>query len=690
VDVRDNVAGQAGLAVGAVGGGSGSDRVLLEVLRNRFQAIVDEMGHVVLRTGHTVFVKETGDFGVALASPAGEVFAAPYRVGVHLMVGNPLGDAVRYVEERLGGWHEGDVFLSNDPVTTGGMATHLPDIYIWKPIFHAGELLCFAWSFIHFSDVGGRVPGSIAPSNTETFQEGIVFPPVHLMSRGELNHEVRSILLANCRIPDLNWGDIKAQLAGLNTAERRIHDLIGRYGVDAVRGGIDDVLDYAEAQARRVIDAIPDGTYRFTDYLETDHVLPGRLQRIQLALTVAGSDLTLDFTGTDPQIQAAFNIPTGGKNGHWMIAFGLISFLRTMAPDMVLNSGAVRPMRFIFPRGSLLNPEPGAPYGVRAATMFRVFDVILGALGQALPDRINAAGSNQGSILLVSVPNPETGGTKVSVVQPMAGGSGGRPMKDGLDGVDVAMGYLKNVPTESVEQEMPVLISRYRLRENSGGPGYYRGGVGVELELKVFPPNGVVTARGMERYRFRPWGRKGGRAGTVGYTTLNPGTERERDIGKIDVLYLDPGDVILIGAQGGGGYGDALARPPEKVLDDVLDELVSPESARDDYGVVIADGRVDAAATEQLRARLRAERGSTLPDVDFGPERAEYERRWTPELQDAILAATLAQPPTMRNFLRGRIFARIEERLAAGEAVQPDEVEPLLAAIHDQELAIRR
>jgi len=668
-----------------------TDRVQLEVLRNRFQAIADEMGYVVLRTGHTVFVKETGDFGVALVSRQGEVFATPYRVGVHLMVGKPMQDSIRYVEEHLGGWHEGDVFLSNDPVTTGGMATHLPDIYIWKPIFHEGELLCFAWSFIHFSDVGGRVPGSIAPSNTETFQEGIVFPPVHLMSRGELNQEVRSIFMANCRIPALNWGDIKAQLAGLATAERRVHDLVARYGVAVVRRGVDDVLDYSEAQARRVITSIPDGTYRFTDYLETDHVLKGRLQRIQLALTVAGSDLTLDFTGSDPQVQAAFNVPSNGKNGHWMISFGLISVLRTLEPELVLNSGAVRPMRFVLPRGSILNPEPGAAYGVRAALMFRVFDLVIATLGQALPDKINAAGSNQGSILLVSVPDPATGATKVSVVQPLAGGSGGRPMKDGLDGVDVCMGYLRNVPTESVEQEMPVLIPRYSLREDSGGPGYYRGGVGVVLELKVFPPNAVVTARGMERYRFRPWGRLGGQAGTLGYTTLNPGTDGETDIGKIDVLQLQPGDVLRIGAQGGGGYGDPLARPAERVVADVLDGLVSVERARDDYGVVVVDGACDEAASEGLRADRRASRGEgPLPAFDLGPEREAFERVWTPAIQDAINAVTAGYPTRLRQFLRGRLFARLEGILEAGEEIEAADVAPLLAEIEDRELAIGR
>jgi N-methylhydantoinase B len=321
--------------------------------------------------------------------------------------------------------------------------------------------------------------------------------------------------------------------------------------------------------------------------------------------------------------------------------------------------------------------------------MFRVFDCILGALAQALPGQINAAGSNQGAILLVSVPDPETGGTKVSVVQPLAGGSGGRPMKDGLDGVDVAMGYLRNVPSESVEQEMPVLISRYRLRPNSGGAGYYRGGMGVELELKVFPPNGVITARGMERYRFRPWGRLGGQAGTLGYTLLHSGTEHETGVGKIDVLALDPGDTILIGTQGGGGYGDPLDRSTEAVLHDVREGLVSLAHARRDYGVVIADDRVDQEATSALRAEMRQARGDQpLAAFDFGPERAAYEEIWTPALQDAILAATFDYPHRMRHFLRTRLFALLDARIARGEVITPDEIGTLVEEIQKRELTM--
>ncbi|HET7035760.1 MAG TPA: hydantoinase B/oxoprolinase family protein, partial [Thermomicrobiaceae bacterium] len=234
----------------------------------------------------------------------------------------------------------------------------------------------------------------------------------------------------------------------------------------------------------------------------------------------------------------------------------------------------------------------------------------------------------------------------------------------------------------------PVLVRRYALRDDSAGPGYYRGGVGVELELTVFPPNGVITSRGMERYRFRPWGRRGGRAGTLGYTRLNPGTEREREIGKIDVLYLQPGDTVRIGAQGGGGYGDPLERPAGAVLDDVLDALVSREHARQDYGVVLAGDEVDERATAQLRAELRAARPDTRADFDFGPEREDYEAAWTPALQDAILAATWDYPVHLRHFLRDRLFAEIAARLTKG-AVEPVLVPELLAAIIERELAGR-
>ena len=655
-----------------------SDRILIEIFRNRFQAIADEMAVVILRTGHTVFVKETGDFGAALISESGEVFAAPVSVGVTIMVGLPMAEALR--RSRLLGEDEGDVFIANDPHLTRGMATHLSDIFLWKPIFHEGKPVCYAVAFIHSSDIGGRVAGSIAPSNYEIFQEGLRIPPTKFLERGEVNREFLELFLLNVRIPEQNWGDLKALLTGLSTAERRIKDLITRYGAAAVQDRIRGVLDYAEAEARAIITRVPDGTYTFWDYMEGDQ-FGGGVVRIKLHLRVEGSDLHLDFSETDPQVRFAINMPTYSQRGHWMVAFGVVNWLRTTAPGITYNAGLVRPVHLHIPEGNLLNPDERAAVGVRAATMFRIADTISGALAQALPEEIPAAGSGQGSILLISTPDPATGKTRVSVVQPLAGGSGARPTKDGIDGIDFLMGYLRNIPTEVIEAEMSgVLVLGYALRQDSAGPGRWRGGTGIELELQVFPPYATITNRGMERYIFRPWGRMDGAPGEKGRTSLNPGTEREQDIGKIDVLSLEPGDVLYLATQGGGGYGNPLDRDPDRVREDVINGLVSTAQAGDVYGVIVQNGNVNEAATVRERVILRRQQ---LPGgaFGFGPERLAYEERWPDTLQTALNEAVAPYPVPLRSFLRDRTVRLAEARAERGEKISVRMLQELIAEV---------
>jgi N-methylhydantoinase B len=648
------------------------DGALLEILKNRFQAIVNEMGATVQRTGHTIFIKETADFGSVLVSPKGEIFSAPLNIGVTVLIGTPMDDAIRAIDT----YEEGDVVISNDPTSTGAMATHLPDLYLWRPIFHGGELVCFAWTFIHCSDIGGKVPGSISPTSFDVFQEGLVIPPTKLFKKGELNREFFRLFGANSRIPEQNWGDVKALVAALTVAERRVSELIERYDVDTVRRGMDAVLEYAEMQAREVIERIPDGTYRFSDYME-GHVANLGAIRIKADLHVRGGDLYLDFAETDPQVPAAINMPTHSKTGHWMIVPALVKYLKTENPHIAYNSGMVRPIRLGIPRGSLLNPEPRAAVGVRAATMFRFFDVVCGALAQARPDRIPAAGSGQGSIVVVSTLDVESGKNKISVVQPLCGGCGGRPHKDGIDGVDFSLGSLRNVPTESLESEMPVLILKYGLREDSSGHGRYRGGTGVVLRVRILTPDTFMTARGMERYLFRPWGLYGGQPGTTGYTRLMPRGGVERDIGQIDLIRLEPGDEIQFGTQGAGGFGDPLDRDPERVVWDVRQGLVAERTARDVYGVALDAGVVDPVETARLRSVMRAS-----PDVarvfTFGSEREAYESTWTEDLQDAVVAAIRSLPGSIRFFIRGKLRQRVEEALAAGHVVLPDDVPTML------------
>jgi len=653
-------------------------KITLEILNNRFQAIVDEMAQTLFRTAYTVFIKETQDYGTVLVSPEGEVFAASRRYGVLMMIGHPMQEAIRAMGEDV---RPGDVFISNDPYETRGMATHLNDIYLWSPIFHEGELICYAWTFIHVSDVGGRVSGSIAPSSTELAQEGIRIPPQRLSRGGQVDRAFLNLFLKNCRSGEDNWGDMKACLAALRMAERRMGEVLERFGAGTVARGITDTLDYAETQARRVIGEVPEGTYTYSDFIEGDAVGLGLL-RIKLALTVRDGAFYMDFTGTAPQVRAAWNLPTHSQTGHWTMITGMVNWLCTREPTIAYNAGLVRGMKIHAPSGSLINPEPGAACGARYSTSHKVCDVIIGALSQAVPDQLPATDSGQAAILLVAMPDLKSARTRVSVVQPLVGGSGGRPMADGVDGTMVILNFLKNVPTELLEREMPeILVRRYGLRADSGGAGRYRGGTGSVLEFETHAPFTTVTARNMERYRFPPAGRLGGSCGTTGYTRLKRLGEAPREIGIIDILELRAGDILHLGTQGGGGYGDPLERPAEAVWNDLLDGYISQATARDLYGVVcdVAEG-VDAEATARKRAEIAAARGE-VKQVDFGPVREAYHALWPEALHDAVAEEIEGLSRIERQIMFEALYAEIGARLKRGEAVLPADVGRLHGAL---------
>jgi N-methylhydantoinase B len=643
-----------------------TDQVMLEILRTRMKAIAEEMAAVTLRTGFTVFVKETSDFGACLVAPNGEVMAAPTDTAVSLMVGLPARTAI----EALGEYEEGDIGITNDPDLTRGLSTHLPDIWLWKPIFADGELMGFGFNFIHSSDVGGKVAGSISPTSYEIFQEGIRIPPRKLFHKGVLDEGLLEIILLNCRIPDQNWGDIKAQVASLNVAERRILELVERYGRDTVRQGIVDLMDHAETRARTLIASVPDGAYEFIDYLEGE--TPGAPPiRIKLTLRIEGSDLALDFDGTDYQVQAAFNVPTWNQRGHYMMSFPILNFFRTLDPDVPYNSGLVRPIELRAPLGTLVNPEPGAAYGVRAATMFRVLDNLNGCLTQTLPEVIPAASNGGIAIVLVSTLDPVTGDRVVSVAQPLNGGSGGRPQQEAIDGTSFTGGWLRNIPNEMLEADVPLLVEEYGYREGSGGAGRRRGGTGIRFRFRTLGPETVMTARGLDRLNFRPWGLQGGKPSELYRVRLNPGTERERNLGKVDIVTLETGDVVEFATSGGGGFGDPLDREPDRVLADVDAGLVSLEQAGNDYGVVIRNGAVDEAATAELRARLPR---SAYPVVDVGPERRAYEEVWNDEVTTELIALLKPFPSRLRPIVRTRTRARVDDLGRAPSASELAEI----------------
>jgi N-methylhydantoinase B len=653
------------------------DKVLVEVLNNHFNGIVEEMGFVIHRAAYTVFVKETWDFDTSLITREGEIFCHPRNIGVGNMIGIDMGPAIRCIDS----YEPGDVIVTNDPRTTQGLCTHMPDIMLFKPLFFEGKLLCFAWCFVHSSDVGGLVPGSITPAAFDRYQEGICIPPTKLVSRGVLNVELRDLILANCRIPDQNWGDMKALLASLTVCERRMTQIVGRYGFDVIDAGIRALMDYGESRARAIISAIPSGEYDFHDYVEIDYISPYHL-RIKVNVIVAGDSVKLDFTGTDPQVRAALNLPSFGRPNQWLV-LGIVNFLRTSDPHMPLNRGILRSVSVDVPYGSVLNPTPTAATGVRHTTGYRVADAVQGALSQAVPTAIPAAGAGQVAIVLFSYIDPSTGGYKVSVLQPMQGGSGGRPSKDGIDGVNFSAGTLRNVPTEAIELEAPVFVQRYMLADQVSA-GEYRGGSAVVLEFKCLSSEAMVTARGMDRFKIRPYGRMGGEAGGLGNCTRDPGTNREQAIGKIDMLKLERGDVVYVTSPGGGGFGEAMHRSPARVLEDVGNGFVTVAEAKHIYGVVITDGLVDVPRTQQTR---EADATGAAPEAFvFGDERLQYETTFPPIVQDIVAELLAGRAAAVRQYARGKLYRLIEREPRILQAA-PVALRDILAAELNQVLA---
>ena len=349
---------------------------------------------------------------------------------------------------------------------------------------------------------------------------------------------------------------------------------------------------------------VPDGDYTFADYLDDDGA--GAPVRLTVTLRVRGEEIELDYAGSDPQIHAAYNLPAFGPR-HPFLAQAIINFVLSEEPDMPLTGAITRPLRCTAPTGSVVNPDYPAAVGVRYATVARAYDVVMGALAQAIPDRVPAAGSGAAAVVMVSVPDLESGGRQVAALEPLQGGGGATAGADGVDGTDAMAGFLRNTPVESVEANLPVLIERYELIPDSAGAGRQRGGWGTRLNFlssprhgRDSPRNGALSLRALGVACCRAAGR---------WTALtNPGTSREAAIGQIDVLRCDPGDVVSVLACGGGGYGDPMMRDAQAVLADCRAGLLSSQAALAVYGVVVDEAELDETATSQVRLRRGAAR----------------------------------------------------------------------------------
>jgi N-methylhydantoinase B len=624
------------------------DPVTLEVLGRKVTAAAEGMGFTLQRTGRTLYVKEASDFGTALVGLDGRFFGYPRTIGVSHFLDLDCMPTIRAVPDL----DPGDVILTNHPYLSEGLSTHLPDLHLIRPYFHEGRIVAYGWCFIHSADIGGRVPSSISPSNTDLFQEGLMIPPMKLVRRGALNPDVVTLYRANVRTPDQNMGDIRAELAALHVGGLRVAEMIASHGVETFVAAQEALQDYADRKARAVLARIPDGEYEFWDYLDDDMVSTFPV-RIRLTLRKRGEEIELDFDGTDPQVPTAYNIPTLGRRHAWFTA-RLVGCVATHDPTIPMNAGVYRCITAKARPGSVVNAESPAAVGVRQPGGRRIFDMVTGALLKGDPTLMAAASGGVSTPVVLAEEETAQGDRNVIVLQPMIGGMGARHGHDGVDVRDSGTSNLANNPLESIEAAAAVMVHRYAVRADSGGPGRWRGGCGLEFTFEVLRDGCTVLARGMERCRFPPWGAMGGRPGLPFRVILNRSTAKEQVIGKIDLLEVEAGDIVTILTPGAGGYGDPFLRDPEAVRRDVRLGLVSAEAAARDYGVAVRDGAVDDAATAALRAAPRPPRDTT--GFDFGEERDAYEAVFTDGAQRRLVAALFDKPKRQRTKLRHQVL----------------------------------
>ena len=580
------------------------DPVTLEVLRNRFDAIAAEIQSTLLRVAYSVILKEGEDCSAGIFNTRGEIIAQSTALPQHM--GAFIPALARIIAEYpLHTMRAGDVYTLNDPHDGG---THLPDLIVAAPAVVDERIVAFSVCLAHQEDFGGKVAGSMPTDSTEIYQEGLIVPPLKLYDAGRPDATLFKMIERNVRLPRQVLGDIDAQVSAVTVGCQRIVDLCRSEGSDHVLAYMDHLLDYAEQRTRACIAAIPDGVYQFTDYMDNDGITLDCRVPISVAITIKGSNAIVDYAGTSVQVQGPINAPISGARASVYFAFRCIT-----DPEIPNNHGCYRPIEVAVPKGSLLNPSPGAPVAIRAHTLKRAADTVLGALVQAVPGRVPAAPA--GSISCVSFGGSHAG-ARYGLSDLVAGGGGARPRLDGIEVVDTDVSNCMNVPAEAIEMSYPLRVLYYRLRCDGGGAGKMRGGTGVERALLLTDGEAVASYRS-ERHYTSPWGLFGGRAAPRWQTSVQrQGGDVEQVPSKARLL-LSAGDVLRVLTGGGGGYGDPFERPSEAVLSDVLDGKVSRQAARESYGVVIDAETIDEAQTRRLRSARRIGAAASLTyDLD--------------------------------------------------------------------------
>ena len=515
------------------------DPVQLEIFKSLFHSIAEEMGATLKRTAFSPNIKERRDYSCALFNAKGDMIAQGDHMPVHL---GSMPLSVKAAIERRD-IQPGDMIVLNDPYAGG---THLPDITLVSGVFQKGTLRFYVASRAHHSDVGGMSPGSM-PIAEEIYQEGLRIPPVKLVSRGAINRDVWDLVLCNVRTPLEREGDLSAMFASNRTGERRLLEVVAKYGWNSVDRCVREILNYSERMTRLAIRAIPDGEYEAEDFLDDDGV-SNRPIRIAVRMKVQGDQVEIDFSKSDPQVQ-------GSVNSVYAITASAVFYVFRTLVDIPIpsNAGGMRPIRLIAPEGTIVNARPPAAVcGGNVETSQRIVDVLYKCLAIALPQRIPAASQGTMNNLTFGGADPRTG-QPVAYYETVCGGMGARPQLDGISGVHTHMTNSMNTPVEAFEHSYPARIVRYSLRRNSGGAGRNRGGDGVVREIRFLARTQVTVLS--DRRKFPPYGQSGGSSGKTGHNAIRRADGRIEEMPGKFTAWLEPGDVLSIETPGGGGWG---------------------------------------------------------------------------------------------------------------------------------------
>ena len=567
------------------------DPITLQVIANALGAIADEMATTIFRTAHSTVVRDSMDFSASVCNHVGEQVAQAVSVPFHL---GSVPGAMRTLLEHYGeDLNPGDVFTMNDPFD-GGM--HTPDIYVFKPIFLGEELLGFATTTAHHADLGGRVPGTAACDNTDIFQEGFRFPWIRLYRGGVPVDDVLKIFRTNVRIPSMTLGDLSAQVAACSVAEQGLIELATRYGSDYLRVAMTELIEYTERLVRQQVGSWPDGSASSLDFLDSDGV-EVREVPIRVTVTISGDEITADFTDSSPMVRGALNCTES------FVQAAVYQAVRAaLTVDVPNTEGACRPINVITRPGTIANALMPAASSMRGVTGFRMFDAVNAALAQLIPDRIPAAGEGGNTLAIFSGEN--LSGHSYIYYELVCGTWGGNPLHDGNDGLSNPSATAANVPVEVAEAMFPLVVERYGLVPDSGGPGEHRGGLAIERAWRCRAPEAMLIIRS-DRQLHPPYGLAGGRPGRTSANLVTRRDGRTESLPPMCTTTIYEGETYYHRTAGGGGWGEPYARDPFEVAADVRAEKLTAAVAPEHYGVSVSNGgEVDREETERLRGRV--------------------------------------------------------------------------------------